>query len=203
MSRKTTIKRTYRQKAATFFSVWKSNHNITLTALQNRYLGTRNSMRRTDIADLLRGFNQTKGNYQDTVATTRYKTKLKDKPRLGENFLILSSPVTKISDDENDDINAAKTAATKSFVAGLTIFNKHKKRYTAYQIQLSVYCMIETEKGDIKKDWISSNAFPLEIEFDFIDIWESFLKNLHKITQSVKGEIIYLATKTKLTFWHM
>lgn len=195
-------KRTYRQKAATYYSVWKSNPNITLKDLQDRYSGTSNSMRRTDIADLLRGFNQTKGNYTDTVSTTRHQTHTKEMPRLGENYLILSSPDIQIPFDENDNINAAESAGLQAFQEGLKVFNKHKKRYTAFQIQLLVYCRIETEQDEIIEDWISSNAFPLEIEVDFIDIWSSFLRNLFKITQSVKGETRYLVAKNKITFWH-
>lgn len=197
-----TKKKSYNQKAAVFWSVYKSNPKITAKALQDRYRGTKFSMRKQDIQQLLKGFKQS-NNYKDAKATTKHSLKsTAKKVKIGQNFTILESPTYVLPEEEQENLEYLAVACEKAFKDGMSIFKDHKGRYQKYQIQLMVLTEIEKDNGEHFLDCVSSNAFPLELNITFPMMWDSFNRNLNKLTQSLLGRVTFIETKTKLIFWH-
>jgi len=197
-----TQKRTYAQKASVFYQVFKSNPDITLKALQDRYKGTSNSMRRDTIADLLRSF-KTGATYQDSKLTTKYILKKSGQlNKSGETYLAMSTFDYDVLGDKLE-IENAYDAGQKSYNAGVNIYTDHQKRYDIYQIQLLIFTEIESEDGELLfSDWLASNAFPCQFDTPYHEVFESYTRSLSKITQSLRGEVSFHSAKCKVTFWH-
>ena len=100
--------KSYNQKAAVFWSIFKSNPKVTGAEIQRRYKGTAFSMRKADILDLLKNFRETKEYKSAKQSTKKYRISKQKTVKKTAKIIKLETATYDIEDVLNQALNILK-----------------------------------------------------------------------------------------------
>ena len=167
----------YAQKTSIFYRIWKANTDVSISSIQNRYKGTKYSMRRQDIADILRSFKNT-DNYNEAKNSTRHsrfnnskRLNYSDTDKVYRAFtsVYYTNPPHAII-DLTDQL---------SFVIEDFEYRIKNTKHTKAQIQLIFECEIDDAKRTVSTTTVSTDFYSRAAVFEQLEA------AIFKITQSV------------------
>ena len=157
----------YSQKVSIYYRIWKSNHSVSISSIQNRYQGTKYSMRRQDIGDILRGFKNT-DNYNEAKNSTRYS-------RL-QNVEIISyeSDVVRLVVTQQHIIPEPRKMDNlfSKFPLVLEDYEYLTKNVKNSKTQLQIIYEIETQEGEtftVSTSGIPSDLYDTDIAYEQLE----------------------------------